>query len=473
MVIKSLYWKGILAFALVALVAVGTVALLAGHITETEFRRYAFVHTENWNQPVRILEAYYRDHGTWSGVQDALQQAQARWAQGRGKGRGADGYGPPKIGFRLADTAGHVVADTDAAPTGRISQALLLTGIPLTVDGETVGYLLPVPHTAMELDARQAQFLHRIYSTLWLAALAAMGAALLIGGVLFRSIIAPLRQLTEASRAVAAGDFSVRAQVQGQDEVAQLAQSFNRMAESLTQAEQARRHQTADIAHELRTPLTVLQGALEAMLDGIYPTNRENLEAALAQVKTLSRLVADLRLLAQADAGQLRLYPAPLELAEFLSASVDAHRLQAQERGVTLEVKTPSAPLPVLADRERLAQVMGNLLTNALRYVPAGGHVTVEAAALQAEAQVTVRDNGPGVPPEDLPHLFERFWRGDRARQRSTGGSGLGLTIARQIVQAHHGRIWAAPAPGGGLAITFSLPRAQNPTDTSSEATQT
>ncbi|MDW7991091.1 MAG: ATP-binding protein [Anaerolineae bacterium] len=211
----------------------------------------------------------------------------------------------------------------------------------------------------------------------------------------------------------------------------------------------------------MRTPLTVLQGTLEAMVDGIYPTDRENLQAALAQVRTLSRLVEDLRLLAQADAGELTLNRTVLDLGAFLEEVVEAHRLQAQERQITLALERPSALPLVLADRDRLAQVMGNLLANALRYTPPGGRIAVQVVPRGREVAVSVADNGPGVPASDLPHLFERFWRRDSSRQRATGGSGLGLSIARHIVEAHGGHIWAEPTPGGGLTVTFTLPTAE------------
>jgi signal transduction histidine kinase len=197
---------------------------------------------------------------------------------------------------------------------------------------------------------------------------------------------------------------------------------------------------------------------LEAMLDGVYPADRENLQAALTQTRTLSRLVEDLRLLALAEAGQLRLHTAPLDLAPFLRQIVDAHRARTQEREVSLVLETPPALPLVEADRDRLAQVMGNLLSNALRYAPRGGRITVRAVDEKREVIVTVTDDGPGVPPEDLPHLFERFWRGDRARRQATGGSGLGLTIARSLVEAHGGRIWAESVEGEGSTFAFALP---------------
>jgi len=466
---RSLFWKGMLAFLAVILVAVGTVALLSGWATEAEFRRYAFTYGGAWERQVAELATYYAEHNSWEGVQDTLQTA--REMGQRGRGRGSAGGGPPGLDFQLADREGRIVGDTSSSPGGAVSQAELEFSIPIKVEGRVVGYLLPSIQTtiALPLDPPQAQFLDRVRTALWIAALAATAVALITGGLLFRSIVAPLRRLTAASQAISEGDLSARAPVQGQDEVAQLADAFNRMAKSLARAEEARRNQTADIAHELRTPLTVLQGTLEAMLDGVYPTDRENLLAARAQIRTLARLVEDLRLLALADAGQLHLHTAPLDLGAFLWEMVEAHRIQAREREVELTAGSPTWETPpalplVVADRDRLAQVMGNLLDNAIRYVPPGGHVAVQVTEQEREVTVAVADDGLGVPPEGLPHLFERFWRGDPARQRVImGGSGLGLSIARHIVEAHGGRVWAEPTPGGGLTIAFALPVAVPP----------
>lgn len=452
---RSLFWKGMLAFLAVILVAVGTVSLLTSRITETEFRRYAIMHGGMGQHWATVLASYYAAHGSWEGVQNALPP---------GRGRGAGGMmGMAGFHFQVADAEGRVVGDTDAPPDGTVSQSDLAAAIPIEVEGQVVGYLLTTSSSWKNtpLDAGQAQFLSRVRSALWTAALAATAVALVIGGLLFRSIVAPLRHLTAASRAIAAGDLSVRAPVQGGDEVAQLADAFNQMAESLARAEQARRNQTADVAHELRTPLTVIQGTLEAMLDGVYPADRDNLQAALAQTRTLSRLVEDLRLLALADAGRLSLHTAPLDLASFLRETVEAHQTQAQERDVSLALEIPAPLPPVEADRDRLAQVLGNLLNNALRYVPSGGHVTIRARGTEEEVAVSVSDDGPGIPPADLPHLFERFWRGDRARRQATGGSGLGLTIARSLVEAHGGRLWVESAAGKGAVFTFTLPVGQ------------
>jgi signal transduction histidine kinase len=460
---RSLFWKGMLAFLAVILVAIGTVALLSGWITGIEFRRYAFTHGGAWDRQAAELASFYAGHSSWEGIQGTLRLIQGRGEQGQG--RGSRGKGAPWSGFRLADPEGRIVGDTDSPPSGTVPQEELASGVPIEVEGQVVGYLLPAMSSAADLplDLPQAEFLARVYRALWIAALAALAVALTVGGLLFRSIVAPLRRLTAASQAIADGDLPARAPIRGRDEVAQLADAFNRMAVSLVRAEEARRNQTADVAHELRTPLTVVQGALEAMLDGVYPTDRENLQAALAQVRTLVRLVEDLRLLALADAGQLRLHIAPLDLGTFLREAIEAHRPQAREREVDLALAAPPALPIVLADRDRLAQVVGNLLSNALRYVPAGGHVAVRVTGRGEEVVVAVADDGPGVPAEDLPHLFERFWRGDPARRRATGGSGLGLAIARSLVEAHGGHIWAESVEGQGTTFAFTLPISSEP----------
>lgn len=461
---SSLFWKGLLAFLVVILVAVGTVAVLTGRLTENAFRRYALAHDEMWERQAEWLAAYFAVHGSWVGVQDELS-SRVGMMEGmgpRGYGRGGETTRSPMMNFRLADTRAQIVADTEGSPRGTVSQQELKNSITIKVNEHIVGHLIPSPVNlrALPLNPAQVAFLTRSRRILWIATLAALAVALVVGGLLFRSITAPLRELTAATEAIAEGDLSARAPVRGEDEVGQLATAFNEMAESLDRMEEARRSQTADIAHELRTPLTVVQGTLEAMLDGVYPADRENLSSALAQMRTLSRLIEDLRLLALADAGRLELHETTLNLIAFLQKAVEAHRLQAQEEGVALALEAPTDLPTISADPDRLTQVMGNLLNNALRCVPEGGHLTVRAEAQEQEVVVAVIDDGPGVPPEDLPHLFDRFWRADPARGRDTGGSGLGLSIARHIVEAHGGRIWAQETPGGGLTVAFSVPLA-------------
>lgn len=455
---RSLFWKGMLAFLAVVVVAIGGVAAIMGWATEQEFRRYALARGGLWERVSVALAEYYVVYGSWDGLQETLSVLPRARMMRPEMGPAGSRW---MMDFRVADASGRIVADTRGNPRGTATRRDRQGGIQILVNGEVVGYILPnAAPPAPALSIEQQTFLSRIRTGLLAATLVALAVALVVGGLLLRSIIHPLRQLTEASRAIARGDLFARAPVRGDDEVAQLARAFNRMAESLARAEEARRNQTADLAHELRTPLTVLQGTLEAMVDGVYPPEPENLLAALAQVRTLSRLVEDLRLLSQADAGELTLHKAPLDLGEFLEEVVEAHRSAAQERRISLVLERPAAIPLALADRDRLAQVMGNLMSNALRHTPSEGRITVRLTDRGRDVVVAVADNGPGVPPEDLPHLFERFWRRDPSRQRATGGSGLGLSIARHIVEAHGGHIWAEPTPGGGLTVAFTLPTA-------------
>lgn len=456
---RSLYWKGMLAFLAVVVVAIGGVAALVGWTTEQEFRRYALARGGPWERVSIALAEYYIVHGSWDGLQAALAVLPRVRMMPPGMGLRRGHW---VLDFQVADASGRIVGDTRGNPQGTAARRDLQAGIQILVNGEVVGYILPsvVLPPSLRLNTEQLAFLSRVRAALVLAALAALAVALAVGGLLFRSIIRPLQQLTGASQAIARGDLSARAPIRGADEVAQLAHAFNQMAESLARAEEARRNQTADLAHELRTPLTVLQGTLEAMGDGVYPADRENLLAALAQVRTLSRLVEDLRILSQADAGELTLRKVPMDVGSFLEEVVEVHRSAAQERHLSLSLERPAALPLVMADRDRLAQVMGNLLSNALRYTPPEGRIVIRVTNRGRDVVIAVADTGPGVPPEELPHLFERFWRRDASRRRATGGSGLGLSIARHIVEAHGGHIWAEPTPGGGLTVAFALPTA-------------
>lgn len=461
----NLYQKWLLAFTLVILVAVGTIAALVATRTEAAFRRYATMNGTLAQNLAAVLADYYTQTGSWNGLQAALAELPTTlpmMSGGRGQGQGGM-HGPmggegQQLIYRVADVNGQCIADSAGPPTGSFSHSDLQRALPIQVEGTTVGYLLILVAESNSLAAPAQSFLTQTRTALLYGVLAAFATALLAGGLLVRGIVAPLRKLTQASQAIAAGDLQARAPIQGHDEVAQLAQTFNQMAESLARAEVARRAQTADIAHELRNPLAVLQGTLEALADGVYTPTTENIQPALDQVQTLNRLVEDLRLLALADAGELRLERGPLDLGDLLTRTAEAYRVRLEEKGLALDVAVP-ADLPLVnADSDRLAQVIGNILSNAVRYLPAGCRVQLSAAPAAGRALVRIADNGPGVPDADLPRLFERFWRSDPSRSRTTGGSGLGLAIARQIVEAHGGHIHAEPTPGGGLTIAFWLP---------------
>ncbi len=262
----------------------------------------------------------------------------------------------------------------------------------------------------------------------------------------------PLEKLAE-------GDLSQRVPVRGSDEMATLGHTFNHMADSLQQVQESRRLMTADIAHELRTPLAVQRANLEALQDGVYPLTIENLAPVIEQNHMLTHLVEDLRTLALADAGQIELVLTPTDLTSLVERVVEHFKPQAASQQVTLTLTPPATPIPLLSlDPIRLEQMLTNLLSNALRYTPAGGQIEVTITSMPKVARLTVHDTGPGIPPEALPYIFERFYRADKSRSRIEGGSGLGLAIARNLARAHGGDLTATNHASGGALFTLTLP---------------
>lgn len=295
-------------------------------------------------------------------------------------------------------------------------------------------------------------------SLLW-TGLAAGAAGILLISLLSRRMLAPVRELSSAARLLGQGDTSQRVSPKGRDEVAELGRAFNSMASDLEKAEQQRKILMADIAHELRTPLSNVQGYLEAIKDGLLQPDGRTIDTVHEQVMQLGRLVEDLRLLALAEAGDLPLHRQPGSLVDVLRRSMDGVKPRADARGVQLSLEAPEDLPPVEMDSMRIAQVVGNLLENAISYTPEGGRVTVTASLSEAGlARVSVADTGIGIPEEDLPSIFERFYRVDPSRTRATGAAGLGLTIAKGLMEAHGGAIYAESSPGQGSRFTFELP---------------
>jgi signal transduction histidine kinase len=283
--------------------------------------------------------------------------------------------------------------------------------------------------------------------------LVALVLVVMIGLRLLRRTAAPVSDLIEAAARVEAGDYAARVAERGPREVRSLARAFNAMSERLEQTDEARRRLLADVSHELRTPLTVMQGTLEGMLDGLYPVDDAHLAPVLEETRVLARLVEDLRTLSLSEAGSLRLHREPTDLGRLVEEVVAGHRAAADAARVAIAVED-AGRLPTMdVDASRIRQVVGNLVANAVRFTPAGGSVTVTAEASESGASVTVRDTGTGMEADALDHAFDRFYRSS-----SSSGSGLGLPIARNLVEAHGGQIGIESRPGSGTTVRFSLP---------------
>ena len=330
--------------------------------------------------------------------------------------------------------------------------------IPLIIDNQTVGYLYSQTGFYMPDQSMEEEILTRLDSALRNAALVSGAVALTMSFLLAFFLSRPIHNLTIAAERMAEGDLSQRVETRGPQELASLGNTFNHMAASLEQAESARKAMTADIAHELRTPLAVQRSNLEAMQDGIYDLTPQNLIPLLEQNHLLTRLVEDLRTLALAEAGQLVLQRTPGDLATLCSGFINRFQAQAVQQNTSIRSFLPVGCPPVMIDQLRIEQILTNLMQNALRYATDGGVIDIHMTCEENYQIVSIKDSGPGIPEDVLPHLFERFYRGDAARSREQGGTGLGLAIARQLAEAHNGSLTAANHPEGGAIFTLRLP---------------
>jgi signal transduction histidine kinase len=281
---------------------------------------------------------------------------------------------------------------------------------------------------------------------------------LLLSFALSRRILRPVEALTAAARGMEEGDLDQRAEVTGRDEIGDLARAFNAMAERRATAERLRRDLVSDVAHELRSPLTNLRCQIEALEDGLTQPAPETLGSLAEEVALLEKLIDDLQDLALAEAGQLELERGPVDLAGEVERVVKALSPRLDEGGLHVEVDLPQDLPLVNADARRLAQILRNLLGNAITHTPPGGTVRVRGRRVNREVEIAVEDTGPGISRKHLPFLFERFYRADASRSRATGGAGLGLAIVKQLAVAHGGRVWVESEEGRGSVFGFSLP---------------
>jgi signal transduction histidine kinase len=459
---RSLRFRLLVVLILVVVAAVGGIALVSTQVTTRAFRGY-----ENQRGMMRdqrfqgFLRWHYVRYENWSGVQSELE----RMGQITGER------------VVLADREGHIVADSEGELIGQPVKPDWGAPAALIVYEDTPVGALYVGVPDWPGPPGGEGFLAPVNRTLLLVAVVAgLGAVLLTLGV-SRRILAPVEALTAAARRMAAGDLSQRVEVTSDDEIGDLARAFNAMADGLARLEQLRRNMVTDVAHELRTPLTNIRGYLEALRDGVIEPEGHVIDSLHEEAMLLNHLVDDLQDLSLAEAGQLRLDRQPVALADVVGRAVGAFGSRAEARGIAWRVDLP-ADLPLVdVDPRRVGQVLRNLFDNALTHTPSGGEVGVSACVTCPEpsrtsnrraafhsrqwVEVSVRDTGPGIAAEDLPHVFERFYRADKSRSRATGGAGLGLAIARQLVEAHGGQIEVQSEVGQGTRFTFTLPVAE------------
>ncbi len=476
---RSLWLKLMGAFLLVVLVGGGIDTFLVSRSTQTQFSQYINQNGRALAQQLApTLAQYYSRQGSWQGVESLLnnpwgnmmmndgmgmmgEENWGMWQDEDGMGMGGASNPWNMMGLRLllADTQGTIVADSAAQDAGKtVSLTDLASGVPVMAGNQQVGTLLLLYAEANAPNAA-GDFVSSVNQSTWLAGITAAIVALLLGSILFFQIVSPVQKLTAAAQKIAAGDLGQRIPTQSQDEIGTLATAFNQMADSLAQHEELRRNLIADVAHELRTPLTVIQGNLEAMLDGVLPTSPQEIATLRDEAALLTRLVADLRLLSLAEAGQLKLELVKANPAELVARAAEPFRLQAQSSQVELKPDIASNLHEIDVDIDRITQVIRNLLSNALRHTPSGGRVTVTCGMDKSQnLLITVSDTGEGIPPADLPYVFDRFYRADKSRSRASGGSGIGLAIVKQLVEAHGGKVWVESQPGRGAIFGFTLP---------------
>lgn len=455
-----------LGFAVILVLSMAAVALFTGYAAD---REVGLLQDEQdrvrFNRIHVALADYYRSSGGWVGVEEFSH----------------------RIGFHneraivVLDSAGMVVADTRRSDEhgkshfrehrSRPIPPAFFT--PILLDGAPVGFVataterrgrfIPLPpgsqgDSAPDIEPSLTDFADAVQRTLKIVGLAAGIAAVLLVLLFTRRMLRSIGNLTNAARSLGSGDLSSRVPVRGSDEVAELGVAFNNMADALEDSERQRRNMVADVAHELRTPLTNIQGHVEAMQDGLLPPDIDNLETVHRQTLNLNRLVDDLRLLAESESPDLRLNVEPVSISSVVAGVADSFRPRAEAASVNLVADVPDDLPTISLDRLRIEQALSNLMDNAIAYTPSAGTITLSAENLGDAVRVSVADTGPGIPEDALPHIFDRLYRADPSRDRESGGSGLGLTIARQLVEAHGGAIWAESAQGQGSRFGFDLP---------------
>lgn len=439
----SLRSQLIAVFILVISVGIGTIFFFVNRGIEDEVRQYeAFKQQIHLTRIEHLVSQYYLEEGDWAGVQPLVENMGSL-------------YGQQVV---LTDNHEIVVADSEGEFLGEQfhpewSERILS---PQESD-EIIGNVYISPEPSIDYALAQELIGSTRLVLLWSGLLAA-ALALILAFVQSRRLSAPIQALTLAARRLGRGDFSQRISLKAKGELGEVTQAFNSMASDLERAEELRRNMVADTAHELRTPLSNIQGHIEAIRDGVVEPDADALRSLDEEVTLLTRLVNDLQELALADAGELRLIRQAEDISVPINQAVAAVKTKAAAKGVAVSIHLPDKLPLVYIDTQRISQVLLNLLENAVDHTAKGDSIEVGARQQSSWVEVSVSDTGEGIPPEDLSNVFERFYRVDKSRARATGGRGLGLTIAKYLVEAHGGRIEAQSKPEKGSRFWFTVP---------------
>lgn len=443
---RSLVWKLTAAFWMVSLIGIIFVAVLSGRLIQARSADFE-ANVRRQEVEKQLIDTYMSNDDSWPRQPVPRQQG-------------------PNPEWLVIDKSGDIQFANRRNPR-QPNQQEIKNAKPIRHDGEIIGYLIytqrgpgngPPPQLSPEVDEAREEFVGGINRSLMYGGVGVTVISLIIGLAMSRQLVKPLQELTIATRQVARGELGHQVPVRSADEIGELAIAFNQMGAELSASQDMRRQMTADIAHDLRTPLSVILGHAEGLIDGVLPPDQETFSIIHDESIRLNRLIDDLRTLSLAEAGELPLVKRQVEPAIMLERAAQAHLPQAQLRDVAVTVDAPSTLPDIQVDPDRMAQVLDNLVSNALRYTPEGGEIALSARNEHGQLKIQVRDTGRGIPADLLPHIFERFYRADKSRRRDGSGSGLGLSISKSIIEQHGGTISAESTPNVGTTFTIQLP---------------
>jgi two-component system OmpR family sensor kinase/two-component system sensor histidine kinase BaeS len=432
---------------LLVVLSILTLGSLVWFFGRIPFSENPFIPTEL----VDALQIYYQAKGSWGGVGEAFKHE-------TDTGRRFN-FAEQWDETILIDQNGRVLVERGSWTGEQIGTQYIPNQddthqYPIVVEGKQVGTVI---YTGWIPQRKAFVAVFFVVPTCMVTIFGGL-LTFLIGVVLTRRIVIPLAEVIATAQEVAAGDLSARVNVHGASDIRLLSDSFNHMADALEHNDTERRNMLADIAHELRTPLTIMRGSVEGILDGVYSLTEKQVAQVLQEVYILDHLVEDLRLLTLAETRQLPLNLQPVHLGDIAQNTLRLFEAEAAEKQMILRGNIPPDLPLVDADPHRIEQVIANLLSNALRHSPeVTGQITLSLEQTPNGVKLIVSDNGPGIPASDLPHLFDRFWRGDKSRARSSGGAGLGLAITKQLIAMHGGTIGVESVPGEGSTFWFTL----------------